>query len=359
MLVPAPGVRGPIAKIAPLLVQGLRDRGHVVVTEPWGRHRANESLWAKVVGRTRDVLRIRRLAALEPHDLLLVHTSHEWRSLLRDIPLLAATRMRIRSIVLQHHGGRSERLEDAGPSLFKLATAAALRLSDGVLVLSSEERRALQRFSPTTRVCVVTNPFVPPSSTNALDDRRRGPAGPPVLLFAGRLIAEKGVYDVVAATAAVRTRVRCRLVIAGEGPEEAGLAALVRELGLEEEVSLVGYLGEEELLNAYSASDVFVFPTYWAEGFSTVLSEAMWAGLPIVTTRLRGTADHLKDGVHTLFVPPRDPVAVAVAVERLLTDHELRASMSRANREKVGEFAPQTVMHEYTAALKEIMGSCA
>jgi glycosyltransferase involved in cell wall biosynthesis len=81
----------------------------------------------------------------------------------------------------------------------------------------------------------------------------------------------------------------------------------------------------------------------------------MAAGLPIVTTPTRGISDHLVDGVHALFVPPRDPRALADAIERLLRDSALRKRMSGANRAKVRDFAPEKVAGQYLRALEEIV----
>jgi glycosyltransferase involved in cell wall biosynthesis len=351
MLVPPSAGRGPITRIAPLLAAALRESGQHVRTAPWGGRGQHESLVAKVVGRWGDIVRVRRCLAREPAEVLLVQTSHEWRPLLREIPLLVVARRRVRSIVLQFHGGRSDRLVVPGNLPFKLATRIVLRLTDGILVLSSEEASALRRFSPRTGVFVVTNPFVrrPAAERPASSDGDPRP----MLLFVGRLIAQKGVYDVVRATAILRERVPCRLVVAGDGPEAAGVAGLVRELGLADDVSLVGHLDADELSNVYARADVFVFPSAYPEGFPTVLSEAMSAGLPIVTTRTRGSADQLEDGINALFVPAHDPAAVAEAVVRLLADPALRETMASANRLKIDEFAPHVVAGAYVQALEE------
>ena len=85
-----------------------------------------------------------------------------------------------------------------------------------------------------------------------------------------------------------------------------------------------------------------------------MVTEAMAAGLPIVTTYIRGAADHLKEGVHARFVPPKDPAALAKAITMVLADPALRESMSKANRAKVREFAPEIMGPQYLAILKQI-----
>ena len=127
-------------------------------------------------------------------------------------------------------------------------------------------------------------------------------------------------------------------------------------MGLGEDVELAGYLDADTLARAYAASDAFVFPTAFVEGFPTVLAEAMAAGLPIVTTAVRGAVDHLRDEINAIFVPAHDPRAIAAAVGRLLTDTALREAMSYANREKVKEFAPANVVEAYVAAIATAHG---
>jgi glycosyltransferase involved in cell wall biosynthesis len=355
MLVPFPGVRGPIAKHTPLLVDALRALGCEVATEPWGRHRDDESLPSKLTGRAGDIARVRRRLANERFDVLVVKTSHEWPSLMRDIPLLAATRHVVPSIVLQFHGGRSDRLVAPGNHGFKLASRALFRLSDGVLVLSSEEQMESRKFWPRGRFHVVANPFDLSAWDNYETKILGEEEGEATLLFVGRLMEQKGIFDALSALSRLRDGTRCRLLVAGTGPDQQRIAERAGELGITDDLVLAGHLTGDELARAYRAADIFVFPTYWFEGFPTVLSEAMAAGLPIVTTRTRGIADHLEDGVNALFVPPREPAAIAETIERLLGDVELRRRMSLANRGKVREFAPEPVAAHYLKTLETIL----
>jgi glycosyltransferase involved in cell wall biosynthesis len=351
-----PGIRGPIPKHTPLLAEALASLGCEVVIEPWGRHHDQESLIDKVAARSLDIARVRRRLRSERFDVMVVQTSHDGRSLVRDVPLLAATRALVPKIVLQFHGSRSDLLVAPGKRAFKAATAALFRLSDGVLVLSSEEASEAQQFWPRGCFRVVVNPFIPWGEVDpVLSKSSPERDGSPSLLFVGRLIAEKGIFELLAAFAQLIERRPCRLVMVGDGAAAAELARRVSELGLDASVSLTGFLSGERLLDAYRSADVFVLPSY-REGFPTAIIEAMAAGLPIVTTGAQGMADHLADGHNALLVAPRDAHALAAALERILSDGELRGRMSVANTAKLGEFAPQAVASEYLLALREISG---
>jgi glycosyltransferase involved in cell wall biosynthesis len=147
----------------------------------------------------------------------------------------------------------------------------------------------------------------------------------------------------------------CRLVLAGDGPEAGRIRALADNLGVSDSVEFRGYVSGPELETLYRGADVFALPTSLPEGFPTAILEAMAAGLPVVTTKSRGPADHLAEGEHALFVPSDDPVQLAAALTRILADAELRRQMGKANREKVREFDPDVVADEYLTAVEEIV----
>ncbi len=357
ILTPRPHIRGPIPKIAALLVSQLRAQGCDVATEPWGRRSDTESMLDKALGRTLDVARIRRRVGRERPDVMLVITAHDSRSISRDLPLLLATRRRCPKIVLQFHGTHSRRLLEPGSHLFKATTAWLLRLSDAALLLSSEEQREWQQFYPGGDFHVVANPYRPTGDAPPAFGRSRWglPTDRPLLLYVGRLMVEKGILDLLESMPLILERRPCHLLVLGSGGEEQRIRTRVAELGLSPHVTLPGYLQGEELHAAYRLSDAFVLPTYWDEGFPTVIAEAMDAGLPIVTTRLRGTADYLREGENALFVPPHDPGALADTLLYLLEQPRLQHQMGQANRHLVQDFAPERVAGQYLQIMREII----
>jgi glycosyltransferase involved in cell wall biosynthesis len=355
MLSPHAPVKGPVAKHTPLLVDAMRSDGCDVVSLPWGRHRDEDSLATRLLSRVHDLLKVRRVLKRTTFDVFVVKTSHEWTSLMRDLPLLLATRSSSPCTVLQFHGGHSERLVRPGSWLFKLVTRLAFDLSDGVLFLSSDEARAAATFYPAGVFRVVINPF----AARVADSDRAWPSSieerATNVLFVGRLIEEKGVMDVLDAVWMLRERLPLHLTVAGSGPMASALRHRAARLGLSEgEVRVVGEVDAGRLEALYRQSDVFVLPSYWVEGFPTVISEAMSAGLPVITTRTRGMADHLIEEENALFVPAKDPRSLARALDALLRDPVLRARMSEANRAKIKDFAPEAAAHRYRTALTDI-----
>lgn len=344
--------RGPLPKIAPLLIRAFEESGWRVEQTYWGGRKRSESSAEKFFGRLVDLVVALSRLAVSPGAILFVNSSHSWRSLLRDIPLLAGARcMRHGSVVLLH-GSEPELVSSSPRSPFALASGALVRCADAVMLLSTEELELWRESVPHGRYFLVSNPFE--ATTRQVS---RTAHEPPTVLYVGRLMKAKGVFDLLEAFSRVRQTDACDLSLVGDGPDVARLGAWLREHGLTNQVRMCNYAEGPDLARRYDSADIFVLPTYWSEGFPTVLTEAMDAGLAIVTTRIRGMADHLVDGVNCLFVRPRDPEGLAAAVSRLLHDPDLRRSMGKANRQEVASFAPGVVVGDYLRALDYVAES--
>jgi glycosyltransferase involved in cell wall biosynthesis len=355
MLIPHARVRGPMGRIIELLNGALRKLGCEVETAPWGRHTDDEGLARKLVGRFADGRSVRRMLSVSKPDCIIVQTSHDWRAIIRDLVLVRAIRRHAPPIVLEFHGSRADLLSGPGQRALKRATLLLLRAVDGALLLSSEELECFRAIAPEKRFEVVSNPFEPLAGTGKRNGRQSS-ASAARLLFAGRLFAEKGVFDVLDAVELLIRQRGVHLVVAGAGSAESELARRIAARNLGSHVTLTGYLPPTSLAREYAEADVFVFPTYYpGEGFPTVIAEAMGAGLPIVTTRMRGITDHLREGINALFVPARNPKAVAEGVETLLGDEQLRKRMADANIEAVKAFAPERVARAYLEALHRVL----
>ncbi len=353
-----PAIGGPLPKLTPLMVDGLRDNGCEVLVRGWSAHSAErEGLPAKLLGRAADLGRIHAAIRTWRPDVILAATSHNWSALLRDAPLTLTTAPLGRPLVLHFHGSECARLDQRGEALFTALSRLVTRRASAVLVLSTEEQEAWSRFCRTCRFELVVNPFTP-AAVSPNGDRAAVEAGDgarePTLLFVGRLIREKGIFELLDAFGVVRRSHPCRLRIVGRGPAEPDVLRRVRMMGLSDVVEVLGYVTGDDLDRAYRSADVFVLPSY-REGFPLVVMEAMGYGLPIVTTPIRGCADHLVPGEHALFAPPRDAEALAERLAELLGDAALRHRMGAANLTKVLEFAPDNALPPYADILRSVV----
>lgn len=142
-----------------------------------------------------------------------------------------------------------------------------------------------------------------------------------------------------------------KLVIGGDGPERAALEAKIKTLGLESSVTMVGALSFHDVFRYVTAADVFVLNTAY-EGLSHHLIEALALGTPVVTTPVGGNPELITDGVEGLLVPVDDVAALDGAIEKILTDHNLREQLVAAGQKKAAQFAADKSMEQLITCLK-------
>jgi len=159
------------------------------------------------------------------------------------------------------------------------------------------------------------------------------PADAPVVLFAGRLMPQKGVADLVAALDVLQhIRPGLKALIAGGGPLLSELEETAHAFRLDDSVKFLGHRGDVPRLLA--ASDVLVLPSLY-EGLPNVVLEAMRFRKPVIATAAPGTTEVVSDGETGLLVPVHDPVALARAIRTLTDDPALCRRMGEAGRARV------------------------
>lgn len=117
-----------------------------------------------------------------------------------------------------------------------------------------------------------------------------------------------------------RDRSDCRLVVAGDGPLRAALAALTEELGVDDRVDIRGFLDRNEVVELLDESHAFVLSSH-SETFGVVVVEAMARGLPVVSSDIDGTREIVTEDNGLLF-PPGDKEALGRAMERIIDEYE-------------------------------------
>jgi glycosyltransferase involved in cell wall biosynthesis len=177
----------------------------------------------------------------------------------------------------------------------------------------------------------------------AIPDEIGESVDPPHALFAGRLSEEKGVLDLVDATAGLPR------VIVGDGPLRHRVP------------DAIGFVSPRELGAYYERAAVVVCPSH-REGYGVVAREAMAHSRPVIATAVGGLTDAIEDGVTGLLVRPRDRRALRAAIETLLGDADLRRRLGGAARESVRErfswqMSTRGTLDAYRAALPEHTGN--
>ena len=176
----------------------------------------------------------------------------------------------------------------------------------------------------------------------------------PLVLFAGRMVAYKGVDVLLRAL----PDTSAAAVLVGNGPALHGWQALAAALGLEGRATFAGEVPHDELVALYHACDLFVLPSVTrAEAFGYVQLEAMACGKPVISTRLpTGVPWVNRDGQTGLTVPPGDVPALREAIAALAGDSGLRARMGAAGRARAeSEFSMTNMRAAVTALYRELL----
>ncbi len=222
-----------------------------------------------------------------------------------------------------------------------------------IIATSPQYIRSSPYLSRVADKCIVIPLGIDPAPFQSVDTGRiaalRRHYGEPLLLFVGRLRYYKGLQYLLQAM----VQLEARLLVVGTGPMEAEWRKTAGELGLNNRVVFLGEVTNTDLAAYYRACDVFVLPaSHRSEAFGTVQLEAMAAGLPVVSTEVgTGTSYVNRHGETGLVVPPRDPDALAEALQRLLTDADLRARLGAQARARVAEEFTHDRMVECIARL--------
>ena len=252
------------------------------------------------------------------------------RAYWRDLMYMLVARLCRARVLYQVHGGPVPQAFCRDGRVAGAFVRATLRLADVIVVMSDSEREAFCRFGVAARVLALPN-AVDCSPYDALVRERAPPARPLRLLYLGRLVREKGLYELIEGLQLARSRgAAAELILAGDGPEAAALNEAVAAGG-GEPVGFVGPVRGPDKLALLRWADVLALPSY-SEGLPYALLESMAAGVPAIATRVGAIPEVVADGVNGLLLEPRSASAIAAAIHALTQDRAALARMGEASR---------------------------
>jgi glycosyltransferase involved in cell wall biosynthesis len=277
------------------------------------------------------------------------------------LALLGARRLRAPVVVTYHSDSIRQRIRSA---LFRPLERLAYRRVRVILPTSPlypAGSRFLRRYTDRLQVLphgIDLQPFLEPSAADRAEaDRLREHRRGPFWLGCGRLVYYKGFLNAIRAL----TRVRGTLLLIGDGPDQAMLRDEARRLGVLERVVFLGHV--PKVVPYYLAADAFWFPSNArSEAFGIVQVEAMASGCPVINTYIPHSgvswvSRHEETG---LTVPVNDPVALADAANRLLTEPGLRDRLAAGARARaIREFDHRTMAQRSLAIYRGVLAGAA
>lgn len=241
--------------------------------------------------------------------------------------------------------------------LLQAQRAREVRRANRVIVPSRYLRDMVIGWgAPPERVHVIYNALPPDSQTAALSQAEAraalGLGAEPLLLTVARLVPWKGIDHLIRALPAVP---EARLLVAGEGPDEARLRALAAAEGMSARVTFLGRVARERLALTFRAADYTVLYSGY-EGLSHVLLESLQAGTPLIASDKGGNPEIVAHGRNGLLVPYPDAGALAEALRDAFSS-ETRARLAAHAGDGLERFAWEALVAQTVALLEGVCTS--
>lgn len=274
----------------------------------------------------------------------------------------ALSRLRV-PVVLTMHGCLSVQGVGARPpgrlatAVFRSVERKALRRAQAVVAVSSVVRQHICNLSSGMAVIIVRN--LASDRFHPANLHKSEAAGPLKVLFAGRLVAGKGVHLLLEALSLLDPGT-VHLSVAGDGPERRQLEVQARLLGVAAQVTWLGAVSPANMHQVMTRSSAVVVPSLTgsrsAEGTPMVLLEALACGIPVIASNSGGMPDIIEDGVTGLLVPAGDSGALAIRLRMLAEDGSLRQRLGKQGREYFGRFhSPTVAASVYTGIYQQVL----
>jgi glycosyltransferase involved in cell wall biosynthesis len=248
----------------------------------------------------------------------------------------------------------------------KTLGSVIIKNANNIVTLSQSDKSYLSALgADPEKIRIIPNAIDPaslgPSNAWAEGDEmdaavRQKIAGKDVVLFTGPVIERKGVEYLIRAIPQVLKHVKdVVFVIVGNGDYLARARRMVDEMGLKDHVILTGPITDLQLISWYKSSQVFVLPSF-SEGLPTSILEAMYFGLPVVSTSIPGIIDHFSKSA--LLVPPKKAFEMAGRIVEILRDRSAYSDLVKDNTRMVKrKYVWPVVIKEYEKIYQDISRS--
>jgi glycosyltransferase involved in cell wall biosynthesis len=175
----------------------------------------------------------------------------------------------------------------------------------------------------------------------------------PTILYTGSIKPHKNVKTLISAFAEIKNKKHLQLVFSGHSlSKDKALCQLIGKMGIQNQIVELGQLSRRELALAYKTASVVVLPSFY-EGFGFSVLEAMASGIPSIGARAASIPEVMGDG--GILFDPRSPEELTDALEKVLSDSDLRSTMIKKGYKNIERFSWQQCAEKTFNIYREVM----
>lgn len=295
-----------------------------------------------------NLIKLRQTLVVENFNHILINTSIYSTAFLKLLLILIFIPNKNQHLHVFFHGGRFPELHFLISKITALIFWLILRKVNVFHFLSPAQLNGFKRLFIHANAIIYSNY----STTNEILKKPDNHSSSSLkLLFVGRLVKEKGIFDLVDAVTILRSQHKnIELTIVGDGPEYQSLIEITNKCPTNN-IRFTGYLSGDTLQKAYQDSHILILPTYHPEGFPYVAIEAMRAGLPIIATESGALETLVINGVTGFKVKAQDVESIVLAVNKFIDNPSLVNNISNNCYNFFTEHLSSTSANKYYSEL--------
>jgi glycosyltransferase involved in cell wall biosynthesis len=231
------------------------------------------------------------------------------------------------------HGWKEKELNKILRNIFKkMLFIYILKKQDGIVVLADQFRKKIIDLGVDGRKIFVTSTMV---ESDLYRPEKKIFSKPFNVLFCANMVKEKGPFELLESIPMVLKEIPdTNFTFIGNGKDLEVLKSKSLKLGIDKNTIFTGYVNIEKKIKLFKEAHIFAFPTYYGEGFPTVILEAMAAGLPVITTPNAGLKNAIENGKEGFFLSsmPSDSSEIATKIIYLIKNPNTLEEISKNNQ---------------------------
>ncbi|MFD1952813.1 glycosyltransferase family 4 protein [Paenibacillus thailandensis] len=339
-------VKGGINSVIVSLIEGLKRSKEELIIERYPSYTNRSNSLARIVYSIVMILKFPFYAWT--FDVIHLHSAAKGSFYRKAIYTIVSKLLR-KKIVFHIHASGFEAFQKSN-HFNSWVVKNTLNKADCIIVLSDQMRKLVRSYCQNQKIVVLPNPINIPKDSEI--EKLKEPNQKIQLLFMGEIGKRKGIYDLVDAISQLPNEARQRVVLHICGNNEIDkLKEYIISKQLTGSCIVHGWIDGVQKNKFLSNADVYILPSY-AEGLPISILEAMAYGMPIISTNVGGIPEIVKNNENGFLLEPGDTVSLAIAIEKLINDNQLRLRYGLKSKENAKKHDLQIVIEKLLTVYK-------